>query len=500
MADETKTRRRRSLADLLGEPIAPSTLDKIEIATGLLGGEGGDTANGFAFLQRFGATLCYVPEIRTWLAYSGGVWAPADAEVLMQEFCAESVNAAADRLRDAVSQTRRNDVTSAENAVGIATRLFKSRRAQEQALAQARPHMTIPAARFNRTPHLLGVRNGVLDLLRSELVRPPAGEYISKQMGCSHDPTALAPLWERFICEVLPDAEERAFFQQCIGAALFGVILDNGIVFMLGESGDNGKSVACNVMTRLFGSYCMIAGADLLLQTKHDSETKRLYAGLSMGPRLVLINEIPKGAVWDDKKLKDIASRDDLQTRKLFGEVYSFTPTHHVFVRGNHAPGSQDNGDAFWKRILPVTFGVQIPKSRQVAGLDDKIVASELPGVLNWALEGARAWREAGKPSGSLGRLVLPQSVKEARERYRATTDYFTQWLHECTEEGHEAKEPRVELWQSYRSFLLASGLRGTGLDREFYDELQRRGYVRGAVRGVRVFRGLRLKGAHFDE
>ena len=162
--------------------------------------------------------------------------------------------------------------------------------------------------------------------------------------------------------------------------------------------------------------------------------------------------------------------------------------------------GSQDSGDAFWKRIWPVTFGVQIPKARQVAGLDDKIAARELPGVLNWALQGARAWREAGRESGSLGRLTLPKGVREARERYRGKTDYFAQWLIECTGESRDAKEARGELWASYKDFLLASGLRSVGLDREFYEELERRGYTRGAVRGVRVFRGLRLKGRHFDE
>lgn len=488
------TKRRRSLEDLgLADPIERTPLDKIESAVNLLGGESGDTANGFAFLERYGQTLCFVPEIKTWLAFADGIWTQADAEVLMQAFCAERVTEAADRFKKA----GRDDVEESKRTISRAAMMFDDRRVQERALKQARPHMCIPSTRFNRTPHLLGVRNGVLDLLTLELVSAPAREYISKRMGCDYDPAAKAPMWERFIREVLPDDEEREFFQRCIGAALFGIILDNGICFLLGESGDNGKSVACNVLTRLFGDYCMIAGADLLLQTKHDSETKRLYAALSMGPRVVLINEIPKHAVWDDKKIKDVASRDDLQARKLFGEAYSFTPTHHTFVRGNHAPGSQDNGDAFWKRIWPVTFGVQIPKAKQIAGLDDKIAARELPGVLNWALEGAAEWRRDGEDSGSLGRLVLPQAVLEARERYRGKTDYIAMWLQECTEEGK--KETRGALWESYRSFVTASGLRNAGLDRAFFDELRARGFVEGKSNGANVFRGLRLSNEEFE-
>jgi putative DNA primase/helicase len=492
--------RRRSIQDLLGEHIEQSPIDKIHAAMDTLGGDpGGDTANGVAFCDRHANELCYVPELRAWFVFDAGVWGSADPELYMQAYAAERLQQASEQFRAAKLGGNDTEEERAEIAMSRAGSLFNDRRAQERALRQARPHMSVSSARFNRTPHLIGVSNGVLDLKAERLISAPATEFISKRMGCAFDPDARAPIWDQFMREVLPDEEERAFYQRSVGASLYGAIYDNGLVFMLGESGDNGKSVTCNVKTRLFGSYCMIAGADLLLQTKHDSETKRLYAGLSMGPRMVLINEIPKHAVWDDKKIKDVASRDDLQTRKLFGEVYSFTPTHHVFVRGNHAPGSQDSGDAFWKRIWPVTFGVQIPKSKQIAGLDDKIAATELSGVLNWALQGARAWREDGKSSGSVGRLILPQSMKDARDRYRAKTDYVQRWLNERTEPGKQTGTSRALLWKDYESFCLGCGMRSAGVDRAFYDELRGRGFILGMSGGLRVVRHLRLKSERFD-
>jgi phage/plasmid-associated DNA primase len=145
-----------------------------------------------------------------------------------------------------------------------------------------------------------------------------------------------------------------------------------------------------------------------------------------------------------------------------------------------------------------VTFGEKIPKAKQIPGLDDKIAARELDGVLNWALEGAAAWREAGAACDAMGRLELPKSVVETRERYRAKTDYVARWLLECTEEGADFREARTELWASYRQFVTEAGLRNPGIDREFYEDLARRDYRRSAHAGVRVFRGLRLKGEHF--
>lgn len=498
---DTRRTRPRAIADLLGEPMEPTPLDTIQAAIETLGGDpGGDTANGVAFFQRHESNLCFVPELKLWLRFENGVWAPADAEIFMQAFAAERLEQAAQRFRAAKISGDANAEGEAERAMAKAGALFNDRRAQERALKQARPHMAVSSARFNRTPHLLGLQDGVLNLKTMQYVKAPATEYISKRMGCVYDPDAEAPMWNRFVRDVLPDDDERGFLQRAVGASLFGVILDNGFVFMLGESGDNGKSVACNVLTRLFGDYCMIASADLLLQTKHDTEHKRLVAALSLGPRLVLINELPKHAVWDDARVKLIGSRDDVQTRKLYGESYSFTPTHHVFVRGNHAPGSQDASDSFWKRVWPVTFDVQIPKAKQIAGLDDKIAAAELPGVLNWALEGARAWRADGEARGSLGRLVLPQSVIDARQRYRSKTDYIGRWLLERTEEIDGERETTETLWASYRDFCYASGLRSAGLDRELFDELEKRGYRRGRSNGVRVFRGLRMLKERFND
>lgn len=488
----------RTTEDLLGPPLEPTPLDRIESASRIV--EDGDTAIGLAFFQRYGAELCFVPQFKSWLAFTDGVWTRTDPEILMQEFSAERIESAAEQFRLAKRSGDANKEEAAKQRMARASALFKDRRAQERAIKQARVHMTVESSRFNRTPHLLGVGNGVLNLLTMKMIRAPASAYVSKRMGCDYDPHAKAPMWNKFIREVLPQREERDFLQRTIGAALFGRILDNGIVFMLGETGDNGKSVACNVLTRLFGNYCMIAGADLLLRTQHDTETKRLYAGLSLGPRLVLINEMPKHAVWDDKKLKDIASRDDLQTRLLFGEIYSFTPTYRVFVRGNHAPGAKDNGEAFWKRIWPVTFGVKIPKAKQIPGLDDKIAERELSGVLNWALEGAAAWRADGEASGALGRLELPESVVDARERYRAKTDYVARWLLERTEPSNQAGEARTVLWKSYERFCLAAGLRTGGLDRDFYDELEARGFRLGKSHGVRVIRNLRLKDERFED
>jgi putative DNA primase/helicase len=182
----TATKTRRSAADLLGDPQEPSPLDKIEAAVRILGKHsGGDTANGHEFYQRYGDVTVYVPELKQWLAFSDGVWSETDAETLMQAFCADLVRDAAEEYRNATSRS----MEDAKRALARAGQLFDDRRVQERALKSARAHMSISSARFNRTPHLLGVRNGVLNLKTMKLIQAPAREYISKRMGCAYDPT-----------------------------------------------------------------------------------------------------------------------------------------------------------------------------------------------------------------------------------------------------------------------------------------------------------------------
>ena len=76
----------------------------------------------------------------------------------------------------------------------------------------------------------------------------------------------------------------------------------------------------------------------------------------------------------------------------------------------NNLPKVSGVDEAIWRRIHLIQFPVTIPVAERDPHLSEKLKA-ELPGILNWALEGYRAWK--------VQKLNPPKQVLNATEEYR---------------------------------------------------------------------------------
>jgi putative DNA primase/helicase len=302
---------------------------------------------------------------------------------------------------------------------------------------------------FDREPMLLGVRNGVLDLRSGRLIPPSPDQLISKQAGAEFRASAVCPKWNRFLEDVLPQTGIRRFVQLCAGYTLTGSIDEEKLFFAHG-TGANGKSVFANVLSALMGDYAVTVGAGLLTKARNESESERLVA-LLPGARLVLANETRAGDVWDDKRIKDLASRERISARKLYAEAFSFLPTHKIWIRGNHLPGVLDDSEGFWRRLVPIAFEQQLPPEKRIADLDRQIIAEELSGVLSWAVEGCLAWQREG--------LRVPHEIRRATFVYREDTDILAQWIADCCCIDPAARTKVETAYVSYRRFCGEQGI-----------------------------------------
>ena len=79
-------------------------------------------------------------------------------------------------------------------------------------------------------------------------------DLITRVAGCDHDSAATSPQFDKFIREVLPDTETRAFVQRLFGMALLGEVRDHVFVVFTG-TGRNGKGVLAEIMLSVFGDY-----------------------------------------------------------------------------------------------------------------------------------------------------------------------------------------------------------------------------------------------------
>ncbi len=75
---------------------------------------------------------------------------------------------------------------------------------------------------------------------------------------------------------------------------------------------------------------------------------------------------------------------------------------------------------------------------------------AEGSGVLNWALEGLRDWRQQG--------LNPPTEVKAAVATYQADMDILGQWMDDHVDTIPGTKTPTTDLYRAYSSWARASG------------------------------------------
>lgn len=132
-----------------------------------------------------------------------------------------------------------------------------------------------------------------------------------------------------------------------------------------------------------------------------------------------------------------------------------------------------------WRRVRLIPFEVQIPEAEQDRHLGQKIKATELPGVLNWLLEGCCAWQEEG--------LQPPRGVVAATADYRQEQDVLGRFLEEACELNSADVTLGKDLYAAYNTWCGDTGERPVTL-REFNARLDERGsFARDkGERGVR--------------
>ncbi len=449
----------------------------------------GDVSNGARHADRLRGQRLYVSTEQRWLTWTGQSWAAQSPE----EVAADTKETSAALLAEAAKAAAEEPGGQNQHRLVLAGRLHASAPAlgRMEQLARSEPGMSVHTpADFDTNPFALTALNGILDLRTGELRLARPDDRVSKLAGTAFDANAKAPLFLAFLAKIMPDPAHRAFMQRVAGYLLTGSVEEERFFVAYGN-GANGKSVLANVLAAVLGEYAGSFGAALVTRGAAENEAERMKARLP-GKRLALVNETAVGDLWDSQRIKELASRERIAARLLYREAFDFWPTHKLFIRTNHLPGSLDAGDGFWRRCVPIPFTEQIAEAERIPALDRLIIETELPGVLNWMLAGALAWRRDG--------LAVPAKIMAEVAGYREDTDLLGQWLTECTEQDTSARLAVGEAFNSYADFCRSLGAH-SGTAMTFFRAMTAKGFARDPSRkGGRRFVGIRLREAKFPD
>jgi len=297
-----------------------------------------------------------------------------------------------------------------------------------------RDYLKCSTQQFDNDNNIINLQNGLFDLINFKLLPHTPEIRNTKQTGFSFMAGTEPTKFVEFLRQIFIDEESIIFFQQLLGIWLTGNTDFQYLVFAYG-TGANGKSTLFNILQRFFngfdgkrpdetasdGYFIKFDIQTILQQSGAQNQTNQNIARLQ-GARLAVASELPFKASLNESLIKDITGGDPITARVLYGEPFSFFPSHKTVMFGNHKPQVKDMSEGFWRRVLLLPFNNTIPESerRPMSEIMTEL-SNEFSGVFNWALKGLESYRKNG--------LLIPKAVTLATSEYQNDNSEILRFL-----------------------------------------------------------------------
>ena len=442
-----------------------------------------DTGNAKRLVNLHGENLLYVPEFKCWMHWDGGRWL-FDQSYFIERIAKETTQMIYTEASAGTEEIIRKDkarwAINSESAPRLRSMIE---------LARSEPGIATQQHQLDSDSMILGITNGTLELRSGMLRESRREDLITKRASVLFNSDVTCPTWIAFLNTIMGgDQDLILFLKKMTGYMLTG---DTGehCIFIAYGLGANGKSTFANVLKILLGDYCMTTPPDTLMIRRYSGGATPELASLR-GERLVLVAESEERSRLAESLLKQMTGQDTISARPLYCSPFEYTPIFKILLSTNHRPIIRGDDNAIWRRIRLIPFNVTIPPSDQDKNLLDKLL-NELPGILNWAIEGCLEWQHNG--------LSPPPQVMLATQEYRDDMDIVGTWIDECCiisnqDDHQELFTPTNILYASYDIYCKDAGLRPVSKN-AFSRKLQERGFERIRTSKIRQFKGISLCG-----
>jgi len=266
----------------------------------------------------------------------------------------------------------------------------------------------------------------------------------------SYEPDAECPQFREFLEDAVPEGSDRKKLQEFAGYALMHWALPyHKALFLVGPTA-SGKSTFLDTIRALLGERAVAS------LTPQEMTAQRFAGAELYGAWANIRNDIPAEMIENTGTFKELVAGDPVKAEQKFEDPFFFEPTAKHMFSANRLPSAETDDEAFYRRILLAAFPSTVPRDQRDPSLDDKL-QRELPGVLNWALDGlqrlmdeqgftgdrrpgqtAETWQQWGDPVGRFASVCLEDGEQEI-----AKAELFQAFLDYCEDEGIPAETRR---------------------------------------------------------
>jgi putative DNA primase/helicase len=261
----------------------------------------------------------------------------------------------------------------------------------------------------------------------------------------AYDPEAECPAWHTFLEQVLPgDRQAHEFLAEWFGYVLSGRTEQQKMAALIGKR-RSGKGTVARVLGALLGKESAV-GLDLnLLGGTFGLENL-------IGKSLAVSGDVR----WHSRTVSDavpvllqVIGEDVVSVHRKNRTDWTGALGVRFMLMSNDTPTFSDRSGALSGRVIYLKFD-QTFYGREDTSLTEKLIG-ELPGILNWALDGLD--RLDGR-----GRFSEPESGMAEADAVRRLSDPIGAFLDDWCEIGPEHSISLDHLYLKYQDWCVSGG------------------------------------------
>ena len=282
------------------------------------------------------------------------------------------------------------------------------------------------------------------------------------------------------------DYETIEVIQEMLGYYLTGTMKKTVAFFLIGN-GANGKTVLSDIIR------CMFPKEYVTANTLEELTTDGTRIASLIGKKLNIAAEDESKNLKNDK-FKAFVSGDLIQTRRLYEESFSYTPTCKFLFITNQPPKFKSVDNGIKRRVVIINFAKDFKEEDQDRDLTEKI-RKEMAVIVGWAINGAKRFIK--------NNYVFTSTVatKQAKMSFISDMSSGLSFMNENYEyiqcKGSNGTKG-TDLYIEYQKWVEEVGKKPLGRD-TFYDHLDRNHYKGYKYRRLQYFQVIKKSNLYHE-
>lgn len=322
-----------------------------------------------------------------------------------------------------------------------------------------------------KPPELIPFKNGLYDLTTEELKAHDPKYFYTNVIPHDYTPDARCPNFMKWLGEVIK-LDDMEFLQEWMGYNFYASYPEPGFLVLIG-TGQNAKSCFSRLFKQLIGekNVTEISLAALTYDDFAPAQLEHKLANIS--------DDIGSTTIANTGRLKRVSSGSGITVARKFQQEHDITPYAKPTYSCNAPPEIKDSSDAIKLRLKVVEFPyvfVKNPVEGQKQARDRREVDTELegeiPGIINWALEGLKRFID------SKFTFTASKSTEETWKFYQRNSSPVVCFIEECLTFTSDDLDVlgKEEIYQAFRTWMIENEVKGKISRNKFFKSMKDEG------------------------